>query len=224
MNELTCIGEPISWLRLERHALASRPDRGVDDHLAACPACARCLADIRGSQIELPRLVVPATAPRRERRPWLRWVVPATALAAAALIALVVIPRRDSDGGGGDEWLEGPKVRVKGVGVVELGLVRERDGTIRNDVETYAPGDRFKVVVTCPPEGDVWIDVEVRDNGAIDRPLAPAHTGCGNRVVVPGAFSITGDRPNQICIRIASEGAPQRDRRVPTACVTVTRE
>ena len=44
-----CIGEPVSWLRLERLHLGeiSGPERArIEEHLAACRACAACLASI----------------------------------------------------------------------------------------------------------------------------------------------------------------------------------
>ena len=37
-----CIGEPVSWLRLERFALGAA-DPAIASHVAACPACRHCL-------------------------------------------------------------------------------------------------------------------------------------------------------------------------------------
>src|SRR6185436_11105894 len=93
---------------------------------------------------------------------------------------------------------------IKGVGDVALELVRERRGAIRHDATSYAPGDRWKVVVTCASPALVWVDVSVADGLTIDRPLARAQLACGNRVVVPGAFTITGNRDNQVCARLAA--------------------
>ena len=39
---------------------------------------------------------------------------------------------------------------------------------------------------------------------------------CGNRVTLPGAFALTGPRPNRICVHVAREATP--------ACVTVVPE
>jgi len=210
-----CIGEPISWLRLEEFALDSH-DAQIAQHLAACPACAGCLAEIRRDVVALPPLAVPA--PRR-RWSW-RWLFVLAPALAAAVLALVLWPRRP----------RGPEnvATIKGVGEVVLGVVRERDGTIRDDVLTYAPGDRWKLVVTCPPAATTWVDLAVIDAGTIDHPLPPARIACGNRVVVPGAFTITGDRPNRVCIRVGSE--LDRDRRAPVsgepdvACLTLRPE
>jgi hypothetical protein len=212
-----CIGEPISWLRLERLALGDVGDAAVHDHVARCAACARCLDEIRGDLVALPPLAVPE---RRRARALPRWLAPTMALGAAAAVALVVWR---SGGGPGD--LAAPRedvARVKGVGEVVLGVVRERGGVIRDDARTYAPGDRWKIVVTCPPAAAAWIDVAVHDAGQIDHPLAPARIGCGNRVVLPGAFSITGDRVNRVCVRIDADAAPDRARpEPPDACVTL---
>jgi hypothetical protein len=197
---VTCIGEPISWLRLERYAQGTR-DPAIGEHLAACPACARCLAEIEHPEhpIELPRLVIPV-APARRRWRW--WLAPALAAAAAVAVLVIVRPAPDSS-------LE-HVARVKGVGDVVIGMMRERAGAIRDDVLTYAPGDRFKVVVTCPPAASAWVDVAVEDAGEIDYPLAPTQLACGNRVAVPGAFTITGDRPNRVCVRVAAGSPPPR--------------
>ena len=190
-----CIGEPISWLRLEQHALAA--DTAVAAHLDACAACRACMDEIRRDVVALPALVVPA---RRARKWWL-FALPALAAAALAIVVLRPRPREDV-------------VAIKGVGEVVLGTVRERAGAIREDVHTFRPGDRWKVVVTCPPAAHVQIDVYV----GTDHPLAPAELACGNRIVVPGAFTLTGTRPNRVCAHVSSdEGAGE-------ACVTVSPE
>jgi len=200
---MTCIGTPISWLRLELFA-TSGSDKQIAEHVAACPACAGCLDEIRKDVVALPVLAVPA----RKQRVWWHFALPALALAAAALL-LIVWPR--------DRARE-DRVTIKGVGEVILGVVRERDGTIRNDVLTFLPGDRWKVVITCPPSAGAWVDVEV----GTDRPLAPAQIACGNRVDVPGAFHLTGNAPNRICVRVAADAAPAAD--APKACVTIVPE
>jgi hypothetical protein len=201
---MLCISEPISWLRLERHALA--PDTAIADHCAACAACRQCLDEVRGDLIALPALVVPA---RKRRFGWLAFALPAF---AAAAIAIVVLRPKPEPG----KLLAG----VKGVGDVRVELVRERAGAIAFDATTFAPGDRFKVQITCANAGGAWIDVAVRDTGAEDHPIAPAAVACGNAVAVPGAFAITGDRANQICVTVAANSSSQGER----ACVTVTPE
>ncbi|HUJ62785.1 MAG TPA: hypothetical protein VLX92_29990 [Kofleriaceae bacterium] len=214
---MTCIGEPVSWLRLEQFALDSR-DAAVRDHVAACPACRRCLDDIRGDAVALPALPAIAAAPRRA---WWRWAVPAIATALAAAIVLAVLRPKPRD----------EVATVKGVGEVVLDVVRERGGAVRDDVRSFLPGDRWKVVVTCPPEAGAWIDVGVVEAGTpgVDYPIAPAHVACGNRVVVPGAFAITGYKTNRVCVRVAADAAPARDGAMHpgdegVACVTLQPE
>jgi hypothetical protein len=207
-----CIGEPVSWLRLERLA-AGASDAAASSHIAACPACGRCLAEL-GVAIALPAL--PVIAPRRRAR----WPALAMAVAAAAVAIVVLVPRREAR----TARVEAVAT-VKGAGEVVLGLVRERAGVVRDDVATFAPGDRWKVVVTCAPEApSLWIVVGVRDGATVDYPLAPARIGCGNRVVVPGAFVVTGARANQICVRITAGPVPATEADDDDACLSVTPE
>jgi len=210
-----CIGEPISWLRLEQFALGAA-DPAISSHLAGCPACRRCLDTIAGDAIELPRLVVPVAPRRGTRRRW--WLAPALAAAAAAVVLGVVLrpPLRPQPGP--DAAL---RVAIKGVGELALELVRERGGAIAYDARSFAPGDRWKLVVSCPPgaaPAPIAIDVSVADGISVDHPVAAAQLACGNRVVVPGAFAITGDRPNRVCVRIGA--GPD----AATACATLVPE
>jgi hypothetical protein len=200
---MTCIDQPVSWLRLERLA-AGAVDREAADHLAACPACARCLAELRADVV----LLRPIATPTRRAR-WWRLAVPAMAFAAAALVLLMVWPRPPGD--------RDDVVRVKGVGDVIVGVIRERGGAIRDDARSFRPGDRWKVVVTCPPEAAVWIEVDVDG----DRPLPPAQIACGNRVALPGAFELT-DRTNRICVRAIAAARPAGE--PGQACVTISAE
>jgi hypothetical protein len=50
--------------------------------------------------------------------------------------------------------------------------------------------------------------------------LAATRIACGNRVVVPGAFTVTGDRINRVCARISAIADPA-DPEAGTACVTL---
>jgi hypothetical protein len=212
----SCIGQPISWLRLETFATGSH-DAEIATHIAACPVCAQCLAELRADVVALPPLVVPARATPWWRRRWL--LAPAMAFAAAIVVLVLVRggPERDDIA-----------YAVKGIGDVRLGVVRERAGTIRTDVHTFTAGDRWKVMVTCPPSAEAWVDVAVVDAGTVDYPLAPARVSCGNDVVIPGAFSITGSRANLVCVRIDASTTPLRSPPHPgdsnVACVTLRPE
>lgn len=211
-----CTGEPISWLRLELFALGAA-DPAIAAHLVGCPACRACLDRIRGDALALPPLAAPEAPRRRARRRW--WLAPVLAAAAAAVALVVLQPAP-----GGED-----RIAIKGIGEVALELVRERAGAISYDARRYAPGDRWKVVISCPPAGAspvmapiMEIDVSVADGVTVDHPLAQARIACGNRVVVPGAFTVTGDRANRVCARIAAIAGA--DPEAGTACVTLTPE
>jgi hypothetical protein len=233
-----CIGTPISWPLLEAHAAGARDgaiasrdmrpassaaegQRGwIDEHVAACAACRACLDEIRGDVVALPALPE-IYAPRRW---WRLWIAPAAAAAAVA-VAVLVIVRPSPEPERGDDV-----ARVKGVGDVTLDVARARGDIVTIGARTFDARDRFKVVVTCAPDAGAWIDVAVIADGATaaDYPLAPARVGCGNHVVVPGAFSLDGDKPHRVCARIAADAPPRRT--VPrrgdddVACVTIRPE
>jgi hypothetical protein len=207
-----CIGEPISWLRLETFALSrgdTDRDDGVRDHVAACPACRRCLDEIADDVVALPVLTVPA-----KRRPWWYFALPACAAAAAvAAILFLLRPRERAD--------EEGVAHVKGLGEVVIDVVRERAGTVRADVRSFAPGDRWKLVVTCAFGKDARLETSIVEQGTstADHPLAPAEVVCGNRVVIPGAFTLTGDVPHRVCVRVTSPSGGTGE-----ACLTLRPE
>src|SRR3569623_794772 len=147
-----CIGTPISWPRLERHA-SGPGDAAVAQHVAECAVCRACLDEITRDVVALPVLAAAETA-RRAR--W--WWVALPAFAAAALALLLVWPRAPERAGN--------VALRKGGGEVTLGLVRERRGVLADDATTFAPGDRWKVVVACAPGRGTWVDVAVVEAGA----------------------------------------------------------
>jgi hypothetical protein len=220
MSEARCIGEPVSWLRLE--TFAARPDDvAVKEHVAACPACRHCLDEIHADVVALPPLVVPV----RRRRAWTWWAAPALAVAAAAILLIVLRPEKRDD-----------TTTIKGGGEVILRVQRERAGVITMDATRFAAGDRWHAIVTCAPMAHAWADVAVveLDRGGkppvavrADYPLAPVEIACGNGVVIPGAFELTGTRANRVCVRVADGSAPRRDLRTTgdgVACVTIDPE
>lgn len=214
MTSLACIGEPVSWLRLELFASGRIADPAIASHLMACPACHGCLDEIRGDLVALPVLALPAAAPKRTS--WWLWLVPSLGLAAAAIALVIFAPWR----GAAPTDHRDNVVAVKGLGEVIVDVVRERDGVIRDDVRTFQPTDRWKVVVTCPPAGSATFAVEVREagNDVFDRPLVPAQLQCGNRVILPGAFTLTGTHANVVCVAVTNRGGIGR------ACVTIAPE
>jgi hypothetical protein len=205
----TCIGEPVSWLRLEQFAL-SRTDGAVSTHVEACPACRACLDEISRDVVALPPRALPAGNAAKPRRPWWHIAMPiGLGLAAAAVLLLVLRPRDTESPSATDV------TQVKGVGTVELDVVRERGGVVRDDVRTFVDGDRWKVLVTCATARgtSVWVDVfvvEEHGSAPADFPFAPQEIACGNAIPIAGAFAITGSVPNLVCVRVSTEGMPPR--------------
>lgn len=202
-----CVSEPVSWLDLELYALGELPgpdeERAVELHLAGCEACRGCLETIQVDRCELPAL--PAAAPKdepREPRSWWRWLrwslAPAVAVAAAVLLALLLPDDPTVD-------LPPRRVAIKG-GDLALTLVRRRGDATIDDPRTFAPGDRFKVEVTCPPGQALRWDVVVFQGGQAAFPHAtPAGPlRCGNREPVAGAFGLTGDQPAHVCLVVGA--------------------
>lgn len=189
---MTCTGEPVSWLRLEQHALAESAE--VARHLADCAACRACFASIEADRGRaLPPLgeVAMAAAARRRRLVPGRWLAAATLAAAAAVVLVAVLGR-------GGKNLPG----IKGGGDLVLDLVRERSGEVAPGPTSYRDGDRFKALVTCGRAGEVEVALTVEQAGESFTPLAPARIRCGNRVPLPGAFVLTGTAPARVCARL----------------------
>lgn len=182
---MTCVSEPISWLRLERFAAGELADAAIGRHLEACPACRSCLERITGDARPLPPLVLPARAPRR---PWFRFAwAGGLAAAIAAIVLWIVIP-------GNAEEVAGPRVRVKGGVELVVSLVRHPDDA------------RYKVRVTCSAPVEVTAEVVVHDVDGASFPLPPQRIRCGNEVTLDGAFRLTaGDAT--VCVEVDGERA-----------------
>jgi hypothetical protein len=210
-----CVGEPVSWLRLERYhlgELGAAEREAIARHLEACPACRACVARIEADDaVALPPLTLPAKAPAhvpRVRRAgaWQAWPVAFAALAAAVMVVVVRIPGRGAPSGA-------TGARSKG-GAIAFSLVRD-DGQRFDDMEgTFRDGDRFKALVTCPAEpGNPWFDLVVFDRDGASFPLEPlALAGCGNDVPLPGAFRLTGRGRESVCLVWSDDGPVDRAR------------
>ena len=147
----------------------------------------------------------------------------------AASLAIVVLSRSLSP----DEMITGVTAPgIKGGGVA-IALVRERAGAIDHDARTFAAGDRWKVLVTCPAERVLFWDLAVVEGAAVSFPLSPvAPIACGNHVALPGAFQLDGRGPAEVCLLLADDpldrarlatlaGATPLARAAPAACVTL---
>lgn len=224
--------EPVSWLRLERYHLGElTPEDAalVERALATSPDTRACLEQIR-KPVRLRPLTEP---PNRKARPtlvtWLRarWPMLSLAAATAGIALFVWVQARP-----GQPVLPARSVRVKG-GDVVLGLVRERAGAIDTAPSTFAEGDRFKVLVTCPPDFDGSFDVAVLQDGTASFPFpSPESVACGNAVPLRGAFTLTGSASATVCVtwntdpneRRAIEQRGLEALRESAACATVASE
>ncbi|HEY8041543.1 MAG TPA: hypothetical protein VIF15_17170 [Polyangiaceae bacterium] len=206
-----CTGEPVSWLRLERHHLGEG-DAGerarVAEHLAACPACAACLSRIEADDaVALPPRRLPerrASATRGRRA-----ALAAGALALAAAVVLFVGRGWTPRGGGATGETPGAS-HVKGDGVA-FSLVRDDAERIVEAGGSFHDGDRFKALVTCPPAMSATFDVVVYDEGGASFPLESARgLACGNDVALPGAFRLTGTSDETVCLVWSEDGEVNR--------------
>lgn len=204
---LACTGVPISWLRLERHALGelgAAERREIDAHLAGCAACRACAAEIGADQVPLPALPRPRAVPARPRWSWLwptLWPTSGFAAAAALVIVIVVAARPEPA-------MLAARVSVKGHDVA-LALVRERDGAIAHDQADFTPGDRWRALFTCAPPLAPYVDLAVIQDGVATF-LGASRLPCGNRVPVAPAFRITGAGPATVCLLFDADRAPAR--------------
>ncbi|HOX43420.1 MAG TPA: zf-HC2 domain-containing protein [Myxococcota bacterium] len=215
---VACSGQPISWLALERYQLdelGAEARSAVEAHLAACPACRGCLERIRADgELALPPLPLPAQPARpAPRLAWLRWAVPALgALAAACLLWLApwaVTTLVPDELPGPRVALEGGALGLKG-GELALDLVRERAGAIDPQPAGFAPGDRFRALVTCPPPAQPYVELVVYQDAQASFPgSAGQRLACGNQVALPGAFRLTGAGEAHVCV-VLSEDALAR--------------
>jgi hypothetical protein len=194
------MGEPISWLALEQHALgeldgerAAAIDASADADTRACLELTRQPRTLRSLPLQA------APAPSWIERLRRRWAVGAGVLVAACAVVLVIALRGDGDRLGGGT--------VKGGGEPEIELIRERHGAVTPAATRFRDGDRFKLVVTCAPDRRLTGEVVVRQAGQTYRPLPAVDVPCGNRVPLPGAFRITGIEPAEICLE-PTDGAP----------------
>lgn len=190
---MTVLNEPLSWLTLERYALgelSASARRDVEARLAASPEDRACLDSILQDTSELPPLptsVVPLKSPRKPKTPLL--VAASTALAVAAAALLLV---RSHAVPGSRRLYAG----VKG-GDVALALVSDRVG---RDPSQFSEGERFKLLLTCPPNFTEPAKVLVFQGDQRFEPLPTERPACGNLVPWSGAFALSGDERVTVCV------------------------
>jgi hypothetical protein len=204
--DAACTGTPVSWLRLERYHAGEADEaerRAIDEHLARCALCSACLRQIGDDDArDLPPLRARPGAAAPGRLLVFRRLAPlGPLLAAAAALALLW-----------GRWREepanvGPGLRTKG-DEVGFALVPEAGGPVIEGGGFYRDGERFKALVTCPPELHASWDLVAFERGEASFPLeAQPELACGNGVALRGAFRLTGSEPMTICL-VWSEAGP----------------
>ncbi len=196
-----CIGEPVSWLRLEQYALGeSKHGPQIAAHLEGCAACRATFARIAADAAALPPLPAARVRPAARPMSWRRAALGAGgALALAASVVLAV--RRPPPPATGE--------RVKGA---EIGftLVRDDDTLFAEAGGRFRDGDRFKALVSCAPGTRARFDVVVYDDDGASFPLeVPSEVACGNAVPLPGAFVLRGSRAAEVCL-VWDDAPPDR--------------
>jgi len=224
----SCIGEPVSYFRLERYSLHELPaeeDRSVAAHLEQCAVCRACYeriqadardADIAALAAQLSQL--PAAArPRRARAVW-----GVSALVASLACMLFVLRPQPAVPGIATES------RTKGDGLA-LELVRaDAQGQLLEPTH-FAPGDRFKLLLTCPGSSVGSVRVLVFQAGAAYEPVpAQLLDTCGNRRPLAGAWGLDGAEAVELCAVFAEASLDLRAPRsaaelpAPHVCVRVS--
>ena len=202
----------ISWLALERYYLGEL-EQGekarVELALESSGDLRQCLEKIRadlGRPLRpLPNFsAAPAASDHGHRAQGWRWRDTwrgAFAL-TAGLLAVV---------GGWNVWNRAtvrPGERLKG-DQLSIQLVRHSGGTVAEDASVFGEGDLFKVRVTCSRAGAVSWQVSVFQGGEVFFPLSSAEPlHCGNQVLLPGAFRLTGVAPVIVCVGLEEDIVP----------------
>jgi hypothetical protein len=201
---MTLDQEPISWLMLERYALgelSAEERRLVDARLSTSAEDRALLASIVAGAAELPPL--PASAPismaaeRTKRRPIGRVALLGGMLATAAVVLLVRVTHTEP----------APYAGVKGSGL-SLRIISDRQGP---EPKTFAPGERFKVAVTCAAQPAHSLRLLVFQGGERFEPLPEHAPHCGNLVEWPGAFALDGGEPASVCLYWGTSDEPRPD-------------
>jgi len=178
---------------MERYALGELGEgerREVERKLRSSELNRRRLEQILADRSELPALPTHARQQPGLRARLARWWIRAGALGVAAATVLLCWPRpRESAGPPG-------AAQVKG-GEVTFELVSEQGARAS---ERFSQGERFKVLLTCPPGFRERLHLLVFQAGRRDEPLASAQFACGNLLPWPGAFALDGEAPVEICV------------------------
>jgi hypothetical protein len=205
--------EPLSWLTLERYVLgelSAAEKLAVERRLAVSAQDRACLETIRSDMTTLPALPVVKLRPKK------RSYVPAWSMglaAAAALLFIFLSPDQSKR-----DQTELPN-RSKG-GEVAIIIASEERG---RDVHSFGPGERLKVLVTCPATFQAAMRVLVFQDKQRFEPLPPTPPKCGNLVAWPSAFELDGTGVADVCVTWSSEAIQARSAQELGAAATCVR-
>lgn len=223
-----CIGEPVSWLKLERYELGELSHveaSAVADHLRACPVCSACYVLIQrdGRTFEtlaVSRVATAVTLTAATRAP--RTTVRGRALAlavssalSAALGAWLVLGLRAPEVAPATHF--GGTAEKGEMLALELVRVSASSGQLREPTG-FVPGDRFKLLLTCPPALGGELRVRVFQADEVFEPLARQRLdACGNRRSLAGALQLDGEQPVDVCVVMVDRGRAGQDSEIASA-------
>jgi hypothetical protein len=88
--------------------------------------------------------------------------------------------------------VKGDSLALEVVRVDAQGRQREPSG--------FAAGDRFKLLLTCPPSLAGNWRVLAFQAGEVFEPVTQQLLRCGNRAAVGGAWALDGEAPVELCV------------------------
>lgn len=168
-------------------------------HLKDCALCApRMQERVQGFQA-LPQVDERALlaslrtrlAAQAQARPaWWRFLVPVAAATAAALLAVVLVPRTDDPDTSG--------LREKGALALHVFRLRGEKAEEAVSGERFGPGDRLRFVVDLPSDGYAAV-LGVEQSGALytawpTEGVAQTFRAAGRHIELPGAVALDGSR------------------------------
>jgi hypothetical protein len=216
-----------SRLELSRWEAQLEPARSAElaAHVEVCERCASIVADIseaRGlllgadpaaASARAARAILETVRQRRAPRRWLRFLVPALLVPAAALMLLVARPSVPLSGLG----------NLKGHLVVETYCKRGGTVSLATDGADYLQGDRLRFAYTQDRPGFLLV-FGVDDDGKVfpyyqDDNLVGTRVEAGARVLLPGAVELDGHQGWERIFMVWTE-SPLSDSTVRSAVIS----
>jgi hypothetical protein len=193
--------------RLDLSRWEAEPERerpaALAEHVQSCARCAAVFQDIASARLFLlgddaatastraARQIIAAVGERRRRRPWLRFLVPAMLVPAAALVLLAVKPSWLTRGAAGRS-----SISIKGGLVVETYCKRGDQIFPARDGQDFLAGDRLRFAYTAARPGYLVL-FGVDDQGTVfpyypEGALVGFHAEAGARVLLPDSVELDG--------------------------------